>query len=100
MVKEGYTGSEGYVHNYISQWKKKTKAGKSFLPLEFLWLFTAKMLMSDSEKNISAIKNGYEICGSTQMWNFFMSYFGIKIEEQKKSDATILVESFGKSSRK
>ncbi|KAF0106325.1 MAG: putative transposase, partial [Chloroflexi bacterium] len=32
LVKEGYTGSEGYVHNYISQWKKKTKAGKSFLP--------------------------------------------------------------------
>ena len=35
LVKEGYIGSEGYVHNYISQYKKKTKAGKSFLPLEF-----------------------------------------------------------------
>jgi transposase len=35
LVKEGYTGSEGYVHNHISQSKKKLKAGKSFLPLEF-----------------------------------------------------------------
>lgn len=35
LAKEGYSGSEGYVHNHISEWKKKTKAGKSFLPLEF-----------------------------------------------------------------
>ena len=35
LVKEGYSGSEGYVHNHISQSKKKLKAGKSFLPLEF-----------------------------------------------------------------
>jgi transposase len=35
LAKEGYTGSEGYIHNYISQTKKKMKAGKAFLPLEF-----------------------------------------------------------------
>jgi len=35
LVKEGYSGSEGYIHNYISQTKKRLNGGKSFLPLEF-----------------------------------------------------------------
>ena len=35
LTKEGYIGSEGSVHNFISRTKKKLKAGKAYLPLEF-----------------------------------------------------------------
>jgi transposase len=35
VEKEGYTGCEGSVHNFICQTKKKIKGGKSYLPLEF-----------------------------------------------------------------
>ena len=35
IVEEGYQGSAGTVHNYISQQKKKEKAGDAFIPLEF-----------------------------------------------------------------
>lgn len=35
LAKEGYIGSEGYIHNTICQTKKKLKAGKAYLPLEF-----------------------------------------------------------------
>jgi len=35
LVKEGYIGCEGTVHNYVCQTKKKLKAGKAYLPLEF-----------------------------------------------------------------
>ena len=33
--KEGYLGSEGSVHNYVSRERKKVKTGKAYLPLEF-----------------------------------------------------------------
>lgn len=32
---EGYTGCEGNIHNFICRTKKKLKAGKAYLPLEF-----------------------------------------------------------------
>lgn len=35
LVKEGYTGCEGYIHNFICRTKKKLQAGKAYLPLEF-----------------------------------------------------------------
>ena len=35
LVKEGYTGCEGNVHNFVCRTKKKLKAGKAYLPLEF-----------------------------------------------------------------
>jgi len=36
MVRaEGYTGCEGNIHNFICRIKKKLKAGKAYLPLEF-----------------------------------------------------------------
>jgi transposase len=35
IQKTGYSGSEGSVHHYISQWKKAQKHGAAFLPLEF-----------------------------------------------------------------
>ncbi len=36
MVKqEGYSGCEGYIHNFICRTKKKLEASKAYLPLEF-----------------------------------------------------------------
>ncbi len=35
LEKEGYVGCEGSVHNFICRTKKKLKAGRSYLPLEF-----------------------------------------------------------------
>jgi len=35
LQKEGYSGSEGSVHNYVSQVRKKRKQAPVFLPLEF-----------------------------------------------------------------
>ena len=35
IQKEGYQGCEGGVHNYVSRYRKETKAKKAFLPLEF-----------------------------------------------------------------
>jgi transposase len=35
LAEKGYQGSEGAVHNYVSQQRKKKKQRKSFLPLEF-----------------------------------------------------------------
>lgn len=35
LVEKGYAGSEGSVHNYVSQQRKGQKHRKSFLPLEF-----------------------------------------------------------------
>jgi transposase len=35
LQKEGYQGSEGSVHNYVSQQRKKRKQAPVFLPLEF-----------------------------------------------------------------
>jgi transposase len=35
LQKEGYQGSEGGVHNYVSQRRKERKPKKAFLPLEF-----------------------------------------------------------------
>lgn len=35
LVAEGYAGSEGAVHNYVSQQRKKRKKRPAFLPLEY-----------------------------------------------------------------
>jgi len=35
LVKEGYTGSEGSVHNYVSRERRKRKPRERYLPLEF-----------------------------------------------------------------
>lgn len=35
LVAQGYTGSEGAVHNYVSRQRRKTKVGEVYLPLEF-----------------------------------------------------------------
>lgn len=35
LMAEGYTGSEGAVHNYVSRQRKKRKPRPAFLPLEF-----------------------------------------------------------------
>jgi len=35
VVKEGYIGCEGSVHNFICRTKKTLQAGKAYLPLEF-----------------------------------------------------------------
>jgi transposase len=35
LVAEGYAGSEGAVHNYVSRQRKKRKQRPAFLPLEF-----------------------------------------------------------------
>jgi transposase len=35
VEKEGYTGCEGNIHNFICRTKKKLEAGKAYLPLEF-----------------------------------------------------------------
>jgi transposase len=35
LVKEGYGGCEGNVHNFICRTKNKLKAGQAYLPLEF-----------------------------------------------------------------
>ncbi len=35
ICKEGYKGSEGAVHNHVSQHRKTQKAGKAYIPLEF-----------------------------------------------------------------
>jgi transposase len=35
LAQEGYSGSEGTVHNYVCRTKKKLKVGKAYLPLEF-----------------------------------------------------------------
>ena len=35
LQKEGYQGSEGGVHNYVSQQRKERKQKEAFLPLEF-----------------------------------------------------------------
>ncbi len=35
LNEEGYIGCEGSVHNFICRTKKKFKAGKAYLPLEF-----------------------------------------------------------------
>jgi len=32
---EGYTGSEGNIHNFICRTRKKLEAGKAYLPLEY-----------------------------------------------------------------
>lgn len=35
VEKEGYSGCEGNIHNFICRTKKKIEAGKAYLPLEF-----------------------------------------------------------------
>jgi transposase len=35
LVAQGYTGSEGAVHNYVSRQRRKTKVCEVYLPLEF-----------------------------------------------------------------
>jgi transposase len=35
VEKEGYTGCEGNIHNFICRTRKKVEAGKAYLPLEF-----------------------------------------------------------------
>jgi transposase len=35
LVSEGYQGSEGSVHNYVSRQRKKRKRRQAYLPLEF-----------------------------------------------------------------
>lgn len=35
VEKEGYSGCEGNIHNFICRTKKKLEAGKAYLPLEF-----------------------------------------------------------------
>jgi transposase len=35
LVQDGYKGSEGAVHNYVSQRRKKREVKKAYLPLEF-----------------------------------------------------------------
>ena len=35
LYGEGYRGSEGSIHNYISQERKRRKHRQSYLPLEF-----------------------------------------------------------------
>lgn len=35
VEKEGYTGCEGNIHNFICRTKKKLEAGKAYLPLEY-----------------------------------------------------------------
>lgn len=34
-MQEGYSGSEGSVHNYVSQQRRKRKRREAYLPLEF-----------------------------------------------------------------
>ena len=35
LEKEGYSGCEGNIHNFVCRTKKKLEAGKAYLPLEF-----------------------------------------------------------------
>ena len=35
LEKEGYSGCEGHVHNFVCRTKKRLEAGKAYLPLEF-----------------------------------------------------------------
>jgi hypothetical protein len=87
-----------YESNSITYYSKIIQISDgyiSFQYVEFLWLFTARILMSDSEKNRFAIQNGYELCGLTEMWKFFMYYFGLKIEEPKKGKDNYLYAPFG-----
>jgi transposase len=35
LAKEGYSGCEGNIHNFVCRTKKKLEAGKAYLPLEF-----------------------------------------------------------------
>ena len=35
ICEEGYRGSEGTVHNYVSQQRRELKSGKAYLPLEY-----------------------------------------------------------------